>query len=102
MSKFTKGKWMYSDVLYEVIAITHPEVPDIPPTVAEVRSEINMYDPYGTEEELHANGRLIAAAPELYALAEELANLPDEQCMIGPLIHEARRLIACIDSEEVQ
>ena len=43
---------------------------------------------------------LIAAAPDLYRLAESLANMPDEQCMISPLIHEARRLIARIDGKE--
>ena len=45
----------------------------------------------------YANARLIAAAPELYALASDLAGLSDEECMIAPLIHEARRIIALID-----
>lgn len=49
-----------------------------------------------------ANARLIASAPEMYALIASFAALPDEQCMISPMIHEARGLIARIDGEEEQ
>lgn len=47
-----------------------------------------------------ANARLIASAPELYDLATNLAKFPDEECMISPLVREARRIIALIDGKE--
>ena len=46
--------------------------------------------------------RMIAAAPKLYELAEAVAKLPNEQCMISPLIHEARKLITSIDGKEAE
>ena len=48
------------------------------------------------------NARLITAAPEMYKLVRELAGLPEGECMIGPMIREARRLIASIDGEEAE
>ncbi len=44
--------------------------------------------------------RMIAAAPKLYELVEAVAKLPDEQCMIGAMLHEARKLIANINEKE--
>ncbi len=46
------------------------------------------------------NARLITAAPEMYRLVRELAGLPAGECMIGPMIREARKLTDCIDGKE--
>lgn len=92
MSKFTKGRWMYLDAIEQVCSYTDGE---IWPT--DITGELCLN---GNMEEMHANGRLIAAAPEMYELVNSLASLPDEQCMIGPLITKARRIIARIDGPE--
>ena len=53
-----------------------------------------------SEEEANDNVRLIASATEMYAFIASIAHLPDEQCMISPLIHDARKFIQLIDNEE--
>lgn len=91
MSKFTQGKWKpcidgsvdIEDAKGRLIG-----------TICDI---VKLYD---DEAEAMANARLIASAPEMYRLIASIAHLPDEQCMISPLIHEARRLIARIDNEE--
>lgn len=55
---------------------------------------------YDDEAEVMANAHLIASAPEMYRLIASFAALPDEQCLISPMIHEARGLLARIDGEE--
>ena len=68
--------------------------------VSQILEQINEETKQNYHLRSRSNARLIAAAPEMYALAAELANLPDEQCMISPIIHDARRLLARIDDEE--
>ncbi len=91
MSKFTPGKWevethgisVFDERCEQTLFITD-----------------NVYSWADNNNEAEANARLIAAAPEMYRLVREFAGLPAGECMIGPMIHEARRLIACIDGEE--
>lgn len=93
MSKFTKGTWRacidgsvdIEDARGHLIG-----------TICDI---VRLYD---DEAEAIANARLIASAPEMYALIASIAHLPDEQCMISPLIHEARELLARIDGMEGQ
>ena len=93
MSKFTKGTWKpcidgsvdIEDARGRLIG-----------TICDI---VRLYD---DEAEAMANARLIASAPEMYALIASFAALPDEQCLISPMIHEACELIARIDSEEVE
>ena len=90
MSKFTGGEWQYSEYIPEGITLNGREylIQADGEDVALARTE--------------SDARLIAAAPEMYTLAAELANLPDEQCMISPIIHDARKLLARIDGEEAK
>ena len=91
MSKFTKGTWKacidgsvdIEDARGHLIG-----------TICDI---VRLYD---DDTEAMANARLIASAPEMYSLIASLAHLPDEQCMISPFIHDARRLIERIDNEE--
>lgn len=91
MSKFTQGTW--KPCIDGSVDIED----DRGRLIGTICDIVRLYD---DEAEAMANARLIASAPEMYGLIASIANLPDEQCMIGSLIHEARRLIARIDSEE--
>ena len=94
MSKFTKDFWMPSrDGLSVFIRDRKGNV------IGEFFDCLRFRD---DEAEAKANIRLIAAAPNMYGFIASIAALPDEQCMISPMIHEARKLIASIDGEEEQ
>ncbi len=110
MRKFTKGQWVACPD-QTVGILKDPVSEKMGQGICEVTPTYFKFTVYcdadqtakeeaQAVEEAQANAQLIASAPELYALAEELANLPDEQCMISPLILEARRLIARIDDTE--
>ena len=91
MSKFTQGTWK---------ACIDGSV-DIEDNRGRLIGTIcNIVRLYEDEDEAMANARLIASSPDMYRLIASFATLPDEQCMISPMIHEARRLIARIDNEE--
>ena len=93
MSKFTPGKWEVDGYGQAVSVFDEREE-------ATLFIVDHVYSWADRDGEAEANARLIAAAPEMYRLAESLADLPDEQCMISPLIHEARRLLVRIDGKE--
>lgn len=86
MSKFTNGKWIVKELFttWGVFAVNEGKREPVADCLEE------------------ADARLTAAAPEMYDFIASLAALPDEQCMISPMIHNARKLIARIDGEEEQ
>ncbi len=105
MSKFTAGKWKYLETLYQVTAFPDsngdwkqdkrgwPVYPD-GGLWQEITGEVCGSD----EEEIHANGRLIAAAPEMYRLLSSLFN----RCVIidDCAVDEIRTILARIDGKE--
>ena len=116
MSKFTKGKWKYLEALHEVTA--YPE------TLGNNIYDCPVYADSGcgqditgelrgsNEEEIHANGRLIAAAPEMYMLLNKAHDML-YRLIIGELtaiefrdltklIRESAELIARIDGDEAE
>lgn len=93
MSKFTQGTWKPCiDGSVDIMDARGRLIG----TICDI---VRLYD---DEAEAMANARLIASAPEMYSLIASFAALPDEQCLISPMIHEARELIARIDGEEEQ
>ncbi len=125
MSKFTKGEWKYLEALYQVTA--YPE-----------QENFLGYDPQGwpiysngllwqditgelcgsDEEEIHANGRLIASAPKMYWLLTEMLTISalkaqaktddNSPLFMKALVAEdgaeniAKKLLAYIDGTEGQ
>lgn len=99
MSKFTAGEWVADDRGEYVFTRTTEGLE----MVAQMRGWSYLTKHLTPDEAIEvqkANARLIAAAPEMYRLVSELAGMPAGECMIGPMIHEARGLIACIDGKE--
>lgn len=112
MRQFTKGKWKYLEATQCVTA--YPEGPGNWPVIDGMPTypdEQALWKDITGElcwngEETDANGRLIAAAPEMY---ETLATLLEELPIIAGdsrhdalvlAMHEARKLLARIDGEE--
>ena len=93
MSKFTQGTWK---ACIDGSVDIEDDRGRLIGTICDI---VRLYE---DEAEAMANARLIASAPEMYALIASFAALPDEQCMISPMIHEARGLIARIDGEEAK
>ena len=85
MPQFTKGKWKYIPVLYQVVSFPEGKEFDIvdgahvfwdnnaPALWHEITGEINGLN--NSDEEAHANGRLIAAAPDMYEATVSLWHL---------------------------
>ena len=96
MNKFTKGIWMSG---YDGVNNCVDVIDSAGNRICEFFDCLMWHE---DEAEDKANIRLIASAPEMYALIASIAHLPDEQCMISPMIHEARGLIARIDGEEAK
>ena len=89
MPQFTKGKWKYIPVLYQVVSFPEGKEFDIvdgahvfwdnnaPALWHEITGEINGLN--NSDEEAHANGRLIAEAPVMYDLLGKAWDaLPDD------------------------
>ena len=82
MSKFTKGEWKYLEALYQVTAFPASDKdweqdkwncsPDANSVWwQDITGELCGSD----EEEIHANGRLIASAPRMYWLLTEMLKI---------------------------
>ena len=61
---------------------------------------LSMRSSRETADSAFKTARLIAALPEMYWLISSLATLPDEECIIGPLVNKARGLKELIDGKE--
>ena len=106
MSGFTKGKWKYSEELRQVTA--YPEGPGNWPVVGGMpafpgEAPSLWKDITGklcwNGDETDANGRLIAAAPEMYEILCEFL------CICGyneETLEDAEELIARIDGEDAE
>ena len=94
MSSFKTQTWKTRGSLNVVIA---PDMSDttLPADKQPVRQVAQTFG-QGLDENM-ANARLIASAPDMYRLIASFAALPNEQCMVSPMIHAARKLIARID-----
>lgn len=66
MPYFSQGKWKYAESSREIFAAQSEDAPFVL-AIAEI-----SFDNDVSEKEKHANGRLIAAAPELYEAVCEL------------------------------
>lgn len=90
MSKFTKGEWVYDDFSAIVETVSN----NSRPICIVMEDSENDYS-----EEEDANGRLIAAAPKMYALLKVWTQVGAE-----PMLRNARKraeeLLARIDNEE--
>ena len=109
MSKFTKGKWKYLEALYEVTAYPEDEgtwrknkfgwpVYTNGGCWQDITGELCGLD----EEEKHANGRLIAAAPEMYELLKELVCWKYDSTITVNLAIKAENLLASVDGKETE
>ena len=98
MSEFTKGKWRYVETNNTVVINDDRYIP-----VAFLLG-CSMF----SKQEYQANGRLMAAAPEMYEMMKNTANyilecaklyspFPGELCMYAERIKE---LLARIDGEK--
>ena len=109
MSKFTAGKWKYLDELYQVCAYTNSEpnllLADITGAIGCKgffnEGEIGCKKGFFNEEEVHANGRLIAAAPEMYELLKVWAKQQAQTTLMAAQ-KRAQGLLARIDVEEAK
>ena len=126
MSEFTKGRWQYSGALSQIVAYPdenfdmwekdaegHPVYPD-----GGYWHEITGELLGSNEKEIHANGRLIASAPKMYWLLNEMlkiealkaqANTEDNPPLFMKALvaqdgadNIAKKLIAYIDGTEEQ
>ena len=93
MSGFIKGKW---------IACSNGSIDIRDDEGRLLYAYYEVASLHDDKDEMMSAARLIASAPKMYELISSLANLPDEQCIISPMIQEARRLIASIDGTEAQ
>ena len=114
MSKFTQGEWKYLDELYQVCAYTNSEDPDL---LADITGEIGCKG-FFNEEEVNANGRLIASAPKMYWLLTEMLKISalkaqastekNDPLFMKALVAQdgaeniAKKLLAYIDGTEAQ
>ncbi len=98
MSNFTAGTWKY----FQSLGVVYSK--DTSAVIANVQGA-------GTEScftctlEGQANARLIATAPEMYAIVEWVASLAENQRATNAMIQEARELIKRVDdlnSEEAE
>ena len=103
MSKFTQGKWEYDDYGGLVWGAGHRMI------IAQMRSRSYLFGILGLpswkiEEIQNANGRLIAAAPEMYELLydamQELKGYDPIGNGISTVYPNIEELLARIDGEE--
>ena len=97
MPDFTEGEWKYIPEIRGIIAYDGDRRKIWGNAIT-----TDLSNEYKTDEEIHANGRLIAAAPELYEmLKEELIPTSDYGGILS-FSREAkvRKLLARIDGEE--
>ena len=89
MSGFTKGKWKYSEELQQVTA--YPEGPGNWPVVGGMPAFPGEAPSWWKDitgelcwngDETDANGRLIAAAPEMYKALLDCAEFLEERAML--------------------
>lgn len=92
MSRFTKGKWRYVEMNNAVVVDDDSYLPIAFPTGCSMFSE----------QEYKANGRLIAAAPEMYELLlEELVPTSDYGGIVSfERERKIKELLARIDGKE--
>lgn len=103
MSKFTPGSWVFDTKRGYLMSIVDKPIITETLTAQEVSGSQfvmigHLYD--WTNDEYAENGKLIMLAPFLYNIVKALADLPDEQCMISPLVNRAKSIIAAMDSTE--
>ncbi|MBR1437854.1 MAG: hypothetical protein IJ587_04890 [Synergistaceae bacterium] len=98
MNEFTRGKWKYFDDLQCVGVINDGDITEIEIDIFaqdgnyDCIADINCHSGY-SKEEINANGRLIAAAPEMYQHLKLILN--------GELSSDdVEQLLARIDGEE--
>lgn len=99
MSKFTGGEWKYLEALGGVTAYPKGEGKTFPDGARwqDITGELMGLD----DEEVDANGRLIAAAPEMYELLEALLNEYNAYVKSYPgLRRRILELLARINGEE--
>ncbi len=108
MSKHTPGPWFHSNSILWGTATTKPDGRGETVAIVGTPARFNMRAGEDVDEEIRANGRLVASAPDLLAVAEKfiglemdcgLANPPgptctDLDCMFCDLKREARAAIA--------
>ena len=91
MSKFTKGEWVYDEFSAIVKTVSNNSRP-----ICIVIEEGE--DDYSEEDD--TNGRLIAAAPEMYKLLTAVANYKPD--IIWDVVFHAKELLLRIDGEEAK
>lgn len=102
MSKFTSGEWKIEKVLRAsspMVCAIRAEISNItilPQTIAYIPLMF-LEDGSIPKEEAEVNARLIAAAPEMYAIVEWVASLAENQRATNAMIQEARELIKRVD-----
>ena len=94
MPDFTKGEWKYIPEIRGIIAYDGDRRKIWGNAIT-----TDLSNEYKTDEEIHANGRLIAAAPEMYDLLKKLVGCSheDDMCEITDTAYE---LLARIDGKE--
>ncbi len=90
MSKFTPGKWEVDGFGQAISVFDEREE-------ATLFIVDNVYSWANRDGEAEANARLIAAAPEMYAIVEWVASLAENQRATNVMIQEARELIKRVD-----
>ena len=103
MSKFTAGKWKIDSTLRRVscptVCMIRPETSNenIPlQSIAHIPL-MSFGEGIISKQEAEANARLIAAAPEMYAIVEWVVSLAENQRATNAMIQEARELIKRVD-----
>ena len=107
MSGFTKGKWKYSEKLQQVTAYPEgpgnwlivggfPTYPDEQVMWKEITGKLCW-----NGDETDANGRLIAAAPEMYELLKIWTEIQAQPTLMEAQ-KKAQELLAYIDGEEAE
>lgn len=93
MSKFTSGKWFYDDFS----AIVKPVSNNSRPICIVMEDSENDYS-----EEEDANGRLIAAAPEMYETLQSLVGVLSVHSYSQEEAVKICQLLARIDGKEAE
>ncbi len=99
MPDFTQGKWIYIESAREIFSpATQADDDPFGLAIADI-----PFDPDVPEKEKHANGRLIAAAPEMYEALKECAEFVEdiicrncEECSLKIDAEGLRDYIECI------
>ena len=97
MPKFTKGEWVFDEKDHKVVS--YELIPHDGSKIWSAKHIAEVLSQRGKRPELLANGRLIAAAPEMYELLKVWTTIgvqPD----LREAQEKARELIATIDEKE--